>query len=95
MSMVEFQNGISLLVHVPLIYETLTVVMENEEVSVHDVQRKVEVLLKPSASLFPFGEFSLFETMDKCILNSSPPIATTRLLKELEEVSGQLVFQWI
>ena len=52
-----------------------------------DIQREVESRLAADGVSLPEGEYGIFETAEKLILNASPPIAPNTLLLTLEQVS--------
>ena len=88
--------------HVPwLSTEPFTLHMQ-PGVSVADIQKEVERRIEETGASLPAGEYGLFESAEKLILNASPPISQETLLLMLEEVrtaadlatSARLATKW-
>jgi len=80
--------GVCARVHVPITDTLLEIELENTKITVKEFKSKVEEEL---TTLYPemassLTQFSLFESMDKLVLNSSPPLEDCEFLEDYEPV---------
>lgn len=80
--------GVRARVHVPPIDKLFEIELENTKITVKDFKSKVEEELttfspEMASSL---SQFSLFESMEKSVLNSSPPLEDNEFLEDYEPV---------